>query len=172
MKWELLISRDQIAQKIAEAAKVIDSDYSGEELVIVMVMKGALCLTADLIRKLKTPTIVEHVVARSYGQRGTSKGELTVEGLADLNLSSKHVLIVDDIYDSGNTLTHIVSKTKEKKPKTLKSLVLLSKNVKRDVAYTPDYILFPIENQFVIGYGLDYKELYRGLPDICIFKGE
>jgi hypoxanthine phosphoribosyltransferase len=171
-KLELLISPDQIAQKIAEVASTLDADYLGKELVIVIVMKGAICLVADLIRQLKLPTSIEMIRASSYGQRGTSKGELEIVGLKELDLSSKHVLIVDDIYDSGQTLHHLVSQTREKQPKTLKTLVLLSKNVKRKVTYVPDYILFPIENVFVVGFGLDYKEYYRGLPAIYIFKEE
>ena len=171
-RLELLISQDQIAQKIAEAARQIDVDYLGQELVIVMVMKGALCLTADLIRTLKTLVTIEPVRASSYGQRGMSAGKLTIEGLSELDLSSKHVLLVDDIYDSGQTLSHLVSKIREKNPKTLKTLVLLSKNVKRNSTYAPDYVLFHIENLFVIGYGLDYKEHYRGLPDIYVLTEE
>jgi hypoxanthine phosphoribosyltransferase len=167
---ELLISQDEIKSKIADFARMIDAQYQGEELMIVMVMKGAICITADLIRELKTPCTVEYVRASSYGQRGKKRGELKIFGLEELDLSSKNVLLVDDIYDSGETLSQIVSKLKEKNPKSLKSVVLLAKNIDRDVAYTPDYALFNIENQFVIGYGLDYKEYCRGLPGVYIFK--
>ncbi len=167
---ELLISQDEIKQKIAEVARILDEEYQGEELTIVLVMKGALCVAADLIRELKTPCVVEYISASSYGQRGIKRGELEILGMEDLDLSAKNVLLVDDIFDSGQTISKIFAGVKGKKPKTLKSLVLLAKNVKRNVAYVPDYILFNIENEFVIGYGLDYKELYRGLPGIYIFK--
>lgn len=168
-KIEPLISQDEIKNKISQVAQALDRTYQGEELTIVMVMKGALCLTADLIRQLQTPCTVEYVQAASYGQKGAQRGELKLIGLEDLHLVGKNVLLVDDVYDSGETLTRILSKLEEKHPKTLKSLVLLSKNAKRNVTYTPDYVLFSIENQFVIGYGLDYKEGYRGLPGIYIF---
>jgi hypoxanthine phosphoribosyltransferase len=167
---ELLISQDKIKQKIAEVARILDEEYQGEELTIVLVMKGALCVAADLIRELKTPCVIEYISARSYGQRGTQRGELEILGMEDLDLSAKNVLLVDDIFDSGQTISKIFAGFKRKKPKSLKSLVLLAKNGKRDVAYVPDYILFDIENEFVVGYGLDYKELYRGLPGIYIFK--
>lgn len=167
---ELLISHEEIKSKVADVADAIDAQYQGEELVIVMVMKGALCIAADLIRELKTPCTIECIRASSYGQHGTMRGELTVFGLEDLDLSSKNVLVVDDIFDTGKTLLHVVTKIREKNPKSLRSLVLLKKNVKRDVAYHPDYILFNIENLFVVGYGLDHKEYYRGLPGVYIFK--
>jgi hypoxanthine phosphoribosyltransferase len=167
---ELLISQDEIKQKIAEVARILDEEYQGEELTMVLVMKGALCIGADLIRELKTPCAVEYVSASSYGQRGTKRGELKILGMEDLDLTAKNVLLVDDIFDSGETISKIFVGLDKKKPKTLKSLVLLAKNVGRDVAYVPDYVLFNIENQFVIGFGLDYKELYRGLPGIYIFK--
>ena len=168
---ELLISQEEIKNKIADVARVIDGHYQSEKLVIVMVMKGALCIAADLIRELKTPCTIEYIRASSYGQNGGMKrGELTIQGLEALDLSSKNVLLVDDIFDSGETVSQIVAKIKEKNPKSLKSLVLLKKQVERDVAYTPDYVLFNIENLFVIGYGLDYNEYYRGLPGVYIFK--
>ncbi len=165
---ELLISPHEIEQKIADAARAIDVQYAGDELTIVMVMKGSLCLTADLMRALKTPTTLEYIKASSYGRRGAKKGELTIVGLDELDLSSKNVLLVDDIFDSGETISQIVAKLQQKNPKTLKTLVLLSKNMKRDVDYVPDYALFDVENLFVIGYGLDYKEHYRGLPGIYV----
>ncbi len=169
---EPLISQSEIQQKIVEFARIIDDAYQGENLTIVMVMKGALCITADLIRSLKTPCTIEYVTASSYGHKGTQRGELSVQGLEDLDLTEKNVLLVDDIYDSGETLSKIYAALKVKKPKTLKSLVLLAKNVERDAVYRPEYVLFNIENQFVIGYGLDYKEFYRGLPGVYILNNE
>ncbi len=168
MSIELLISENEIRSKIAEAARQIDAEYRGEELTIIMVMKGAICLVADLIRALKTPLTIESIKASSYGQLGTLRGGLTFAGLGDVDLSLKNILLIDDIYDSGETLTQIMAHLKEKKPKTLKTLVLLSKKVKRKSSYVPDYVLFEIENLFVVGYGLDYKEHYRGLPGIYV----
>ncbi len=170
--FQLLISQDEIKQRIEEIAPIIDAEYAGDELVIVMVMKGAFCVTADLIRLLKTPCTLEYIQASSYGLGGTKKGELKIVGLENLNLTSKNVLLIDDICDSGNTLTELIVKLQQKRPKSLKTLVLLTKNVPRDPVYNPDYTLFEIENLFVIGYGLDYKEYYRGLPGIYLYEME
>jgi hypoxanthine phosphoribosyltransferase len=168
----LVITPDQIHKKIAEAAKKIDAAYAGKEITLIMVMKGALCLTADLIRQLKTPLTIDAIQAKSYGLRGIHRGELRIEGLEDLDLASKDVLVVDDIYDSGQTLSQIVKQIRTKNPRSVKSLVLLSKNIAQETDYSPDYALFSIENLFVIGYGLDYKEHYRGLPGIYVFEEE
>ncbi len=163
---ELLIAEEEIRQKIAAVARKLDAFYAGEELTIVMVMKGAFCFTADLIREMKTPFTIETIRASSYGNRGSERGELSIDGMEALDLTSKHVLLVDDIYDSGKTLSLIVSKFEEQGPKTLRTLVLLSKKVQKLTTYIPDEILFEIENTFVVGYGLDYKEHYRGLRGI------
>ena len=167
---EPLISQDEIKTEIARVARQIDAEYQGEKIILVIVMKGAICLAADLIRELQTPCAIEFVKASSYGHRGTERGELKILGLDALDLSAKHVILVDDIFDSGETLSQIKAKIQDMKPKTLKSMVLLAKNVKRDVSYTPEYVLFSIENKFVVGFGLDYKEHYRGLPGVFIFR--
>lgn len=166
VSFQLLISEDKIREKLIDIAKVLDANYADEELTIVVVMKGALCLAADLIRQLKIPLTIEFIKASSYGSRGTKRGELVIQGIEDLQLASKNVLLIDDIYDSGTTLCCVEAKIREKDPKTLKSLVLLSKNVARASTYIPNYVLFEIKNEFVVGYGLDYQELYRGLRGI------
>jgi hypoxanthine phosphoribosyltransferase len=168
--FELLISPDEISQKIHRAAEAIDRHYAGEELTVVVLMKGALCLAADLIRALKTPCCMECIQTSSYGQRGTERGELTVTGLEKFDPTSKNVLVVDDIFDSGQTMTRVVAELKKKNPKSLQSLVLLSKKIEREVTYRPDYVLFEIEDLFVVGFGMDYKEHFRGLPGIHVFR--
>lgn len=169
---QVLISQAMIQKRVEEVARLLDQQYQGEELVLVAVMKGAVCIAADLLRALNTPTIFEWVQASSYGNKGSIRGDLHIEGYEKLDLASKHVLLVDDIFDSGHTLTQILFKLQEKQPRSLKSLVLLSKQVKRDHCYEPDHVLFSVENRFVIGWGLDYKEYYRGLPGIYTFESE
>jgi len=169
---ELLIPPPAIALKLREVGAQIDTQYKNEELVIVMVMKGALMVTSDLIRNLHIPVSVEYVKAKSYGKNGTTRGKLTVLGVDDIDVTSKNVLIVDDIFDSGTTMTTIMSCFQKKKPKTLRSLVLLLKQVPRQTSYRPDYVLFSIPNRFVVGYGLDYKEYYRGLRGIYAFVND
>lgn len=163
---ELLISAEEISQRISSAAHELNAKYKDEQLILVMVMKGAICLAADLIRKLTIPCALEFVQASSYGHRGAERGELSISGLEPLDLHGKNVLVVDDIFDSGNTLCQIVEQISEKRPKKIESLVLLNKAVPKKSNYLPDYILFDIENHFVVGYGLDYKEHYRGLPGV------
>ena len=160
---------DEIQDKIAKTAVQLEADYKDQEIVIVMIMKGAICLVADLIRAISLPCTVEYIQASSYGMKGEHRGDLEIKGIEVLNLESKNVLIVDDIFDSGNTLFHVYQALAKKKPKSLKSLVLLSKNVS-DLKYQPDYLLFSVENRFLVGYGLDYKEHYRGLKGIYLFK--
>jgi hypoxanthine phosphoribosyltransferase len=169
---DLLIPSTAIAQRLQEVGMQIDKQYKNEELVVVMVMKGALVVTADLIRNLHIPVSVEFVRAKSYGKNGTSQGKLTITGLDDFNVKGKNVLIVDDIFDSGTTMKALVNIFKAKKTKSLRSLVLLLKQVPYETGYRPDHVLFEIPNRFVIGYGLDYKESFRELPGIYAFKDD
>ena len=167
-----LISPDEIQRRVKEIASLLDQEYQGEELVLVAVMKGAVCIAADLLRSLTVPVTFEWIQASSYGQKGATRGDLRIIGEENLDVTSKHVLLVDDIFDSGFTLTHILSKLAKKNPRSLKSLVLLSKRVKREHAYEPDYVLFSVDDHFVVGCGLDFKEHYRGLPGIYRFESE
>ncbi|MES2122956.1 MAG: phosphoribosyltransferase family protein, partial [Chlamydiota bacterium] len=143
-KIELLITAEEISQKIAAVAAKLNAKYAEEELTLVMVMKGAFCLTADLMRCLKMPCILEFIQASSYGERGTSRGELSLSGIDSIDLSNKNVLVVDDIFDSGNTLAQILEQLRKKHPKTLESLVLLNKKISRPRPFAPDYSLFDI----------------------------
>ena len=165
----LLISPEEIAEKIQETAVQIDREYQDKEITFVLVMKGSICVASDLIRSLKTPFTLECIRASSYGQNGTTPGELYLEGFDRLNLEGKDVIVIDDIFDTGRTMDGILKKLQTKNPRSLKSLVLLLKDVPHKVSILPDYSLFTISDLFVIGYGLDYKELYRGLPGVYAF---
>jgi hypoxanthine phosphoribosyltransferase len=163
--FKLLISKEQIDSRIKEVAAEINQEYEGKEIVLVMVMKGAIYLTADLMREITVPCMLEYVKASSYGL-GMVSGELTLRGIEDLSLQGKHAILIDDIFDTGKTMTSIREKLLLQEPASLKTLVLLLKNRPRTITYVPDYVLFPIEDEFVIGYGLDYQERYRGLPGV------
>ena len=167
--FRLLISADQIKDRIHQIADQLDHDYEHKEIVMIMVMKGAVCIATDLIRNIKTPCSLEYVQASSYGNK-TTAGELTLAGLEKLDLKGKHVLLVDDIYDTGATMLEIKKQLSQQNPASLKTLVLLLKNKERSTPEVPDYTLFAIENEFVIGYGLDFDELYRGLPGIYVYS--
>jgi hypoxanthine phosphoribosyltransferase len=164
---EPLITQCEIEQKIVEVAKVINQDYAGKKLVIVANLKGAIVLAADLMRELTCPFSLEFITCSSYGMRGVSRGELTITGLDAIHCEGKDVLVIDDIFDSGATMSTVVKKMQEKNPASVKSLVLLEKNTKRRaVDYRPDYVLFQIDDYFVVGYGLDYEEYFRGLKGV------
>ncbi len=165
-----LISKEQISEKLHETALQIKSDYANKDLVVVMVLKGSLCLVADLIRELDLPLDVQVVQCSSYGARGTQRGELSVFGLDRLNIHNRDVLIVDDIFDSGHTMNVLIDKLGEKQPRSIKSMVLLAKDVPHVTDYRPEYVLFDIENLFVVGYGLDFKERYRGLTGVYVYS--
>lgn len=164
----VLISQEQIRQKVQQTARQIEAEYRDKDLCVVMVLKGALCLVADLIREIDLPLHVEVVQCSSYGARGAHRGELKVIGLDRLHVKDRDVLIVDDIFDSGHTMSALYKNIGELQPRSIKSCVLLEKNVPHITDIRPDYILFDIENLFVVGYGLDYKEQYRGLPGVYV----
>ena len=166
---ERLISPEQIQQKINEVAHVLDKDFQDKKLTIVMIMKGAFCITADLIRKLHIPFTIEYIRASSYGEGGIIPSKINLQGIEDLNIRTKDVLLIDDILDQGITLKTVMKELEAKNPRSLKTLVLLKKILPKKSDYRPDYVLFEIEDRFVVGYGLDYKEYYRGLPGIYAF---
>lgn len=166
--FKTLISKEEIQQKIQKAAKQIDQDLNGEEVTILVVLKGAMFFAADLIREIDSFSTVECIRASSYGMGGAKRGALTIQGLEKVDLAEKNVLVVEDIFDTGVTLSTIMNKLKECQPKTLRSVVLLMKNIEHLTDYRPDYCLFDIEDHFVIGYGLDYKECWRNLPAVYI----
>jgi len=164
---EPLITESEIAEKIAEAAQVLNREYEGKEVIVIANLKGAVCLAADLIRELQCPFSLEFIRCSSYGMRGDSRGDLTISGLDNMNIEGKEVLVIDDIFDSGYTMAAVVQQIKEKNPSSVKSLVLLEKKThRRCVSYEPDYVLFKIDDYFVVGYGLDYKEYFRGLKGV------
>lgn len=170
-QFKPLIEREAIAEKIKEVSRQITEDYQDKDLVIVMVLKGAICLVADMIREIDVPLDLQSVQCSSYGARGTVRGELKVIGEELLDVHNKDVLIIDDIYDTGNTITALKKVIEKMGPRSLKTCVLLNKQgVSKVNDYVPEYVLFDIEDRFVVGYGLDFKERYRGLPGIYEMK--
>lgn len=164
--FETLITEQEIAQKIADLAKRLNETHLSSSLTIVAVLKGAIPFLWDLMRKLRCDVEVEFIQASSYGKRGKERGVLTLTAVGQLDLKGKDVLLIDDILDSGSTLSTIAEEIKKLGPKSLKTAVLLSKKIVRKTPFIPDYSLFEIEDHFVVGYGLDYKEKYRNLPAI------
>src|SRR5690606_16767689 len=137
-----------------------------------MVLKGAICFAADLIRALKIPCDLQTVQCSSYGTLGTQRGELKIFGLEALEIQGRDVLLLDDIFDSGQTLFALEEALWKQEPHSLKSLVLLARKTPHRTDIQPDRLGFSIGNEFVVGFGLDYKERYRGLPGIFILEEE
>ncbi|HSW72990.1 MAG TPA: hypoxanthine phosphoribosyltransferase [Chlamydiales bacterium] len=169
---DLLIQPGAIEEKVQEVAIELNREYQGKKLTVLAVMKGGIFLASDLMRHLTMPFTLECIKASSYGQNGTTRGELTITGLDKIDLTGKDVLVIDDIFDSGHTMSGIVSKLAARNPNSVKTIVLVMKDVARSVNYRPDYTLFTIPNRFVVGYGLDYKEYFRGLPGVYAFKND
>ncbi|MBO5737550.1 MAG: hypoxanthine phosphoribosyltransferase [Clostridia bacterium] len=166
----VLLSEAQIAERVKEVAKKIDEDYQGKEVIAVCILKGSVVFFADLIRAMKTPVNVEFMKVSSYGFGTSSSGKLSV-GLDLLsNIEGKEVLIVEDIIDSGNTMYALKEMLKTRNPASLRIVTLLDKPARRTMDINADYTCFEIEDEFVIGYGLDYAEKYRDLPYVGILS--
>jgi hypoxanthine phosphoribosyltransferase len=162
----VLISADRLQQRIAELAARIDADYAGRELLLVGVLKGAVMVMADLARAMHLPVTMDWMAISSYGSGTKSSGVVRILKDLDADITGRHVLVVEDIVDSGLTLSWLVQNLRSRDPASVRVCVLLRKPsaalMEVDVAYTG----FDIENAFVIGYGLDYAERYRNLPFI------
>lgn len=167
---EPLISQQEIEQAIVTMAQAIDADYAGENLLLVGVLKGSLYFLADLSRALKTPVEIDFVQVSTYGQQQTSSGVFKLVKDLDINIEGRHVLIVEDIVDSGLTLSRLVELFQTRRPKSLRIATLLNKPKARKIDVQIDYVGFEIPNQFVVGYGLDDSERFRNLPHIATFS--
>ncbi|MEA1939095.1 MAG: hypoxanthine phosphoribosyltransferase [Candidatus Caldatribacteriota bacterium] len=174
---EILITEEEIKEKIAELGKKITKDYQNKNLVLVGVLRGAVIFMADLARAISIPMIFDFIAISSYGAATKSSGVVRI--LKDLNesIEGKNVLIVEDIIDTGLTLDYLLRMLKSRKPASLKVCTLLTKNDRRKVNIKVNYFGFDIPNKFVVGYGLDYAGKYRNVPYIFtlspkIYKGE
>ncbi len=161
-----LITQKQIEEAVCAFAQRVSQECCGKELHIVAVLKGAIFFLVDLVRLLKCPVQIHFVKASSYGMRGKERGKLQLK-MDDLpNLKDKEILLLDDIFDSGETFKSLAQALQAMRPRSLKTAVLLLKKRQRTHRFLPDTSLFEVEDTFVVGYGLDYKELYRNLPSI------
>ena len=169
----ILVSEDQIAAKVAELGARINADYAGRRLTLVSVLKGSLPFMADLMRAIDLPLRIDLMEVSSYGGSSTESSGL-VRILKDLSASieGEDVLIVEDIIDTGLTLNYLIRYLRGKNPKSLRICTLLNKPARRLVDIPVDYIGFEIPDQFVVGYGLDYGELYRNLRFVGVLRPE
>ena len=166
---KVLLSSEQIHNRIAELGAEIDRDYpSGEPVYLIAVLKGAFIFMADLARAMKTPTRIEFIGISSYGKGKTSSGQVQLTKDLDAPIEGHHVIIVEDILDTGITLNYLTKLMAQRKPKSLRIVALLDKPERRKSPVKADYIGFTIPDEFVVGYGLDYAEDYRNLKDVCV----
>ena len=167
----VLISRAQIARRIRELSQQIEQDFAGRDLAIVAVLNGTVMFLADLIRHLSLPLRLDFIGVSSYG-RGTESGELVFTKELRLDVRGRDVLLVDDILDTGKTLSRVLAKLHELKPHGIKTCVLLEKAARRTEDVRADYVGFEIPDLFVVGYGLDFAERYRNLPFVAVLHPE
>ncbi|HWA92960.1 MAG TPA: hypoxanthine phosphoribosyltransferase [Terracidiphilus sp.] len=165
---EVLYTRQQIAERVAEMGAQISRDLDGEKLVMVGVLKGAAPFLADLARAVTVDATFDFVAVSSYGKGQRTSGAVKLIKDLDHPIEGKHVLIVEDILDTGLTLAYLRKLFLNQHPKTLRIATLLDKPSRRIEKIDADYVGFSIPNLFVIGYGMDYAERYRNLPDICL----
>jgi len=167
---EVLYSRQQIAERVAEMGAQITRDLDGEKLVMVGVLKGAAFFLSDLSRSIKADATFDFVAVSSYGKGQRSSGAVKLIKDLDQPIEGKNVLIVEDILDTGLTLAYLRKILLQHRPKSLRIAALLDKPSRRIEKIEADYVGFSIPNLFVIGYGMDYAERYRNLPDICLMS--
>ena len=167
----VLISRTQIHRRVRELAKQIESDFAGRDLVVVSLLNGTVMFLADLIRSLDMPLRLDFIGVSSYGSATVSR-ELVFTKELRLDVRDRDVLLVDDILDTGKTLTTVIAKLQKLRPRQIKTCVLLNKPARRVENVQADYAGFEIPDLFVVGYGLDYAERYRNLPFVGVLKPE
>ncbi len=166
----VLINRKEIAQRVKELASSISQDYQKETVLFVGVLKGAVVFLADLIRNMSIPVEIDFMAVSSYGNSTKSSGEVRILKDLEQSIDNKNVLIVEDIMDTGLTLQFLSKTLQQRHPLSIRVVTLLDKPQKRLVNIQPDYLGFTVGDNFVVGYGLDFGEKFRGLPDIHVLK--
>ena len=167
-----LFSRDEIDSAVKRLASQIEDDYGDEKIVFICLLKGSFIFTSDLIRQIRNPSRVDFLRVSSYGSETCSKGEVTITKDIEEGIEGENVIIVEDIIDSGLTLTRVRNMLQDRKPKSLRICTLLDKKARRKINIEGDYVGFTLEDGFVVGYGIDFDEMYRNLADIFVVVEE
>jgi hypoxanthine phosphoribosyltransferase len=167
---DILITEEQLKQKVKEIGAQMRQDFQGEPIVFIVVLKGAFVFAADLIRELEGMVTVDFVAASSYGNQTVTTGKVRLLKDIDVNITGKNVVLVEDIVDSGLTLSFLKEHFQLHKPKSMKICTLLDKPERRKIDLKADYVGFVIPDEFIIGYGIDCAEMYRNLPYIATVK--
>jgi hypoxanthine phosphoribosyltransferase len=169
---EILIPSDRLQARIAELGAEISRDYAGQNLLLLSVLKGSILFLADLMRSITVPLAIDFMATSSYGPELESTGVVRILKDLDAPIEGRNVLIVEDIIDTGRTLDYLSRILRARRPRSLRICTLLNKPSRREVDVPVDYIGFDIPNKFVLGYGLDFVELYRNLPYIAVLAPE
>jgi hypoxanthine phosphoribosyltransferase len=165
---EILIDEETLQARVVELGGEISADYATRDLLLVGVLKGAVFFMADLMRELAVPCEIDFMAISSYGAATDSSGVVRILKDLDINVAGRHVLVVEDIIDSGLTLSYLMRNLTSRKPASLEVVALLTKPGRREIDVPVRYVGFEIPNRFVIGYGLDFAERYRNLPYVAV----
>ena len=168
----VLFTEDQIAKRVAELGAELTRDYEGKNPLVVGILKGASVFTIDIVRQIGTPLQIDFMVVSSYGSGTKTSGTVKIRKDLDTDVKDRHVIICEDIIDSGVTMSNLFALLKTRKPASLKLCALLSKSARREVEVKIDYCGWEVPDEFLVGYGLDYAEYYRNLPCIGVLKPE
>lgn len=169
---KVLFDEEQLSNKVRELGEQISKDYKGKDLLVVGVLKGSVVFAADLIKSIDIPCEIDFMAVSSYGNSTESSGVVRILKDLDHSIEGKHVLLVEDIVDSGITLTYLLKYLKARKAESIEIVSLLNKPERRTADLEVKYIGFEVPNEFIVGYGIDYAEKYRNLPFIGILKRE
>jgi hypoxanthine phosphoribosyltransferase len=167
---KVLITREEIAGKVAELGAALSRDYAGSVPLMVCVLKGSVLFYADLCRQMNIPMQMDFIAVSSYGRSTGSSGEVRLIKDLDESIEDRDVVVVEDILDTGLTLHYLTDMLRARRPKSLKICAMLDKPERRRADIEADYVGFVVPNEFVVGYGLDFAQQYRNLPDVCVLK--
>ncbi|MCF6465794.1 hypoxanthine phosphoribosyltransferase [Clostridium sp. Cult2] len=166
---KVLFDSEKISKRVKELGEEISKDYDGSHIVVISLLRGSFVFAADLVRCLQIPVNIDFMTTSSYGHDEVTSGIVDIITDIRTNIKDKHVLIVDDIMDSGYTMSKVVEFVAQKEPKSIKVCVMLDKPSRRKANITPDYVGFTIPDVFIVGYGLNYGDYYRNIPYIFTF---
>lgn len=170
LRMKILYSREEIDRVVRRMAETISRDYKGKDLVVVCVLKGAFMFMADLVRHLKVPCVIDFMRLASYGSGTATSGKVLVTKDLETPIAGKDVLIVEDIVDTGVTLDFLIRKLQEQNPSSLRVCALVDKKHRRRIEFNADYVGFDLDEGFILGYGIDFDEKARYLPDIYVME--
>jgi hypoxanthine phosphoribosyltransferase len=169
---EILIDEDSLQRRIADLGDEVSADYAGRDLLLIGVLKGAVFFMADLMRRLTVPCEIDFMAISSYGGQTDSSGVVRILKDLDMNIKGREVLVVEDIIDSGLTLSYLMRNLRSREPASLEICALMTKPSRREINVPVRYVGFEIPNRFVIGYGLDFDERYRNLPYVGVLNAD